>query len=47
MEQLLYRLRDLDAQGILDRVVEDVLAWTAGRGQNDDLTLMVVKVLPL
>jgi sigma-B regulation protein RsbU (phosphoserine phosphatase) len=46
LEQLLIRLADQGAQAILDGVVEDVLAWTGTRGQNDDLTLMVLKVLP-
>ena len=46
LEQLLIRLAGRGAQAILDGVVEDVLAWTGTRGQNDDLTLMVLKVLP-
>jgi sigma-B regulation protein RsbU (phosphoserine phosphatase) len=46
LEQRLVRLRDRSAREILDGVVEEVLAWTGERGQNDDLTLMVVKVLP-
>jgi len=46
LEQALVRLRDRPAREILDAVVEDVLAWAGERGQNDDLTLMVVKVLP-
>jgi phosphoserine phosphatase RsbU/P len=45
LEQLLIRLHGRGAQEILDGVVEDVLAWAGIRGQNDDLTLMVVKVL--
>ena len=45
LEQLLVRLRGRAAQEILDGVVEDVLAWAGAHGQNDDLTLMVVKVL--
>ena len=43
LEQLLTRLRELPATAILDAVVEDVLRFTGERGQNDDLTLMVVK----
>ncbi len=46
LERLLVRLRERSAQEILDGVVDDVLAWAGERGQNDDLTLMVVKVLP-
>ena len=46
LEQTLVRLRHLPAQEILNAVVEDVLAWAGARGQHDDLTLMVVKVLP-
>ena len=43
LEQLILRLRERGATEILDAVVDDVLAWAAERGQNDDLTLMVVK----
>ena len=46
LEQTLVRLRDLSAQDLLNAVVEDVVAWAGARGQHDDLTLMVVKVLP-
>ena len=45
LEQLLIRLQGRPAQQILDGVVEDVLAFAGARGQNDDLTLMVVRVL--
>jgi sigma-B regulation protein RsbU (phosphoserine phosphatase) len=45
LEQLLIRLQGRPAQQILDGVVEDVLAFAGTRGQNDDLTLMVVRVL--
>jgi phosphoserine phosphatase RsbU/P len=43
LEQLLAGLRERSATEILEAVVDDVLAWVAERGQNDDLTLMVVK----
>ncbi len=46
LEQLLARVRGLDANQILEAVVDEVLAWVAERGQNDDLTLMVVKGKP-
>ena len=45
LEQALVRLRDRPAREILEAVIDDVLAWAGERGQNDDLTLMVVKVL--
>jgi sigma-B regulation protein RsbU (phosphoserine phosphatase) len=47
LEQLLSRLREKSATEILDAVVSEVLSWVAERGQNDDLTLMVVKAKPI
>ena len=46
LEQLISRLRERSASEILEAVVSDVLEWAAERGQNDDLTLMVVKSKP-
>jgi sigma-B regulation protein RsbU (phosphoserine phosphatase) len=43
LEQLVSSLRERSADEILEAVVDEVLAWVAERGQNDDLTLMVVK----
>jgi serine phosphatase RsbU (regulator of sigma subunit) len=45
LESAILALRDRGAQAILDGIVEEVLAWCGDRGQSDDLTLMVVKVL--
>jgi sigma-B regulation protein RsbU (phosphoserine phosphatase) len=45
LERVVERLSSRSAQEIVDGVVESVLEWTAARGQNDDLTLMVVKAV--
>ena len=34
------------AQQILDGLLADVLTWCDTRGQNDDLTLVVLRVIP-
>lgn len=46
LESAILTLRHQGAQAILDGLIEEVLAWCGDRGQSDDLTLMVVKVLP-
>ena len=46
IEQVVRRLSDRPAQEIVTGLVNEVLEWTGERGQNDDLTLMVVKALP-
>jgi serine phosphatase RsbU (regulator of sigma subunit) len=46
LEQTIERLKDRSAQGIVDGIVETVLDWAGERGQNDDLTLLVLKVKP-
>jgi serine phosphatase RsbU (regulator of sigma subunit)/putative methionine-R-sulfoxide reductase with GAF domain len=43
LEQLVSSLRERSADEILEAVVDEVLEWVGERGQNDDLTLMVVK----
>ena len=44
LEQTIERLASRSAQEIVDGIVETVLAWAGERGQNDDLTLLVLKV---
>jgi sigma-B regulation protein RsbU (phosphoserine phosphatase) len=44
LEQAIERLASRSAQEIVDGIVETVLEWAGERGQNDDLTLLVVKV---
>jgi sigma-B regulation protein RsbU (phosphoserine phosphatase) len=46
LEAALRRLAGLDAQAIVDGMIGTVLEWAGARGQNDDLTLMVVKMRP-
>jgi serine phosphatase RsbU (regulator of sigma subunit) len=46
LERLVVTLRQRTAQEILDAIIEAVLEWCGEPGQTDDLTLMVVKVLP-
>ncbi|NOT33984.1 MAG: SpoIIE family protein phosphatase [Candidatus Eisenbacteria bacterium] len=46
LEHTIAALRERGAQEILDGIVRAVLDWCGERGQNDDLTLMVVKVRP-
>jgi serine phosphatase RsbU (regulator of sigma subunit) len=43
IEQTIRRLAGQPAEAIAQGVVREVLAWAGERGQNDDLTLMVVK----
>jgi phosphoserine phosphatase RsbU/P len=45
LEQRVVAMADRGAREILDGVVESVLEWAGARGQSDDLTVMVVKVL--
>ena len=45
LEDCLARLHERSAQGILEGVIGEVRDWAAERGLNDDLTLVVVKVL--
>ena len=44
LEELLVRVRDRSAQGILDAVLEDLEAFTRGAPQSDDVTMIVMKV---
>lgn len=47
-ERLLQAVRagkDLTARKMIQFIYEDVLAWTEGRGADDDVTLIVVKAL--
>jgi len=44
LEELLVRLRDKSAQGILDAVLGDVEVFTRGAPQSDDVTMIVMKV---
>ena len=44
LEELLVRVRDKSAQGILDTVIEDVAVFTRGAPQSDDITMIVMKV---
>jgi len=44
LEELLVKVRDKSAQGILDTVIEDVEAFTRGAPQSDDITMIVMKV---
>ncbi|HYM81411.1 MAG TPA: SpoIIE family protein phosphatase [Candidatus Limnocylindria bacterium] len=46
IERTIERLAQRTAQEIVDGVVADVLEWAGERGQNDDLTLLVLKVNP-
>jgi sigma-B regulation protein RsbU (phosphoserine phosphatase) len=46
IEESVQRRRDLPAAGIMDGIVADALEFAGSRGQNDDLTLIVLKVLP-
>ena len=46
IEQCVASLASQSAQAIVHGLVQAVLDWSGERGQNDDLTLMVVKVLP-
>jgi phosphoserine phosphatase RsbU/P len=43
IEAVMARLAEQGAQAVLDGLLEEVKAFTAERGQNDDLTLLVVK----
>lgn len=45
VEQELSRLAGGSAREIVDGMIESVESWAGDRGKNDDLTLMVVKVL--
>ncbi len=45
LEQTVRRLADLGAREIVDGVVAEVTAWSGDRGLNDDLTLVVIRVL--
>jgi serine phosphatase RsbU (regulator of sigma subunit) len=45
LEECVARHIGESARGIVDAVVEEVLAFAGDRGQSDDLTLMVVKAL--
>jgi sigma-B regulation protein RsbU (phosphoserine phosphatase) len=45
LEQSLRELLDRGAVEILEGIVERVVAWAGERGPQDDLTLLVMKVL--
>ena len=44
LEELLVKVRDKSAQGILDAVLEDVEVFTRGAPQSDDITMIVMKM---
>lgn len=46
VEELLHRLHARTAAEIVEGIESAVLAWAGSRGQNDDLTLMVIRALP-
>jgi serine phosphatase RsbU (regulator of sigma subunit) len=46
LEAVVREHRGETATGILEAIVAAVHAWTGERGPNDDLTLIVIKVLP-
>jgi sigma-B regulation protein RsbU (phosphoserine phosphatase) len=45
LERTVRRLADRGAREIVDGVVAEVTAWAGDRGLNDDLTLVVIRVL--
>jgi serine phosphatase RsbU (regulator of sigma subunit) len=47
IEQLMARLGDESAAAIVQGLVDEVLAWTGERGQNDDITIVVLKALEI
>jgi len=46
LEQLIARHAGLESSQIIERVVDAVLEFAGERGQNDDLAMVVVRVLP-
>ena len=44
LESILSTIRGIDAHEIIERVHKDVLRYTAGAPQSDDLTMMVIRV---
>ena len=45
IEESALKRAGLAASEIVEGIVDDVLEWAGARGQNDDLTLIVIKSL--